>query len=41
MATYDPEDIVEKLRKRATVLGTRGIMMGIAGALLLIFLWST
>src|SRR3970040_884228 len=41
MATYDPEDIVNDLRRRATELGSRRIIAGIAGALLLIVLWST
>jgi len=41
VATYDPEDVVEDLRRRAAALGGRRIAAGIAGALLLIFLWST
>ena len=41
MPTYDPEDIVDDLRKRTAALGSRRITAGIAGALLLIFLWST
>jgi membrane protease subunit HflK len=41
MPTYEPEDIVNDLRKRAAALGSRGIIAGIAGAVLLIFLWST
>jgi len=41
MPTYDPEDIVNDLRRRAAALGSRRIIAGIAGALLLIVLWST
>jgi len=41
MATYDPEDIVEELRRRGAALGVRRITAIIVGALLLIFLWST
>lgn len=41
MATYDPEDIVEELRRRGAALGIRRITAIIVGALLLIFLWST
>jgi membrane protease subunit HflK len=42
MPTYDdPQDIVDELRRRAAALGSRRIIAGIAGALLLIFLWST
>jgi len=41
MPTYDPEDIVNDLRRRAAALGSRRLIAGIAGALLLIFLWST
>src|SRR3989304_1363413 len=41
MPTYDPEDIVEDLRKRAAALGGRRITAVVVGALLLIFLWST
>lgn len=41
MPTYDSEDILDELRKRAAALGSRRITAGIVGALLLIFLWST
>jgi len=42
MATYDdPVAVVEELRKRAAALGGRRMAAIIAGALLLIFLWST
>jgi membrane protease subunit HflK len=41
MPTYEPEDIVDDLRKRAAALGSRRITIIIVGALLLIFLWST
>jgi len=41
MATYDPDDIVNDLRQRAAALGSRRITIIIAGALLLMFLWST
>jgi membrane protease subunit HflK len=41
MPTYDPDDIVYDLRQRAASLGSRPITAGIAGALLLIVLWST
>ena len=41
MPTYDPEDIVNDLRRRAAALGSRRLIAGIAGALLLIVLWST
>ncbi|MBN2438915.1 MAG: FtsH protease activity modulator HflK [Deltaproteobacteria bacterium] len=40
MSTYDPNDIVIDLRKRAAALGGRRIAAGIVGALILIFLWS-
>lgn len=41
MQNYDPEDIVVELRRRAESLGAGQIAAGIAGVLLLIFLWST
>lgn len=41
MSIYDREDIVLDLRKRAGEFGIRRIAAGIAGALILIFLWST
>ena len=41
MQTYEPEDIVEELRKRASALGSQRITIVIAGVLLLYFLWST
>ncbi len=41
MPTYEPEEIVDDLRRRAGALGARRITAIIAGALLLIFLWST
>ncbi|MGP1680088.1 MAG: FtsH protease activity modulator HflK [Burkholderiales bacterium] len=41
MPTYDPEDIVINLRRRATALGGRRIAIGIGAVLLLIFLGST
>lgn len=41
MQTYDPEDVIQELRRRAAALGSRRIAAGIAAALLLIFLWST
>jgi membrane protease subunit HflK len=41
MPTYDPEDIVNDLRRRAAALGSRPLIAGIVGALLLIVLWST
>ncbi|MBI2317078.1 MAG: FtsH protease activity modulator HflK, partial [Betaproteobacteria bacterium] len=41
MPTYEPEDIIYELRKSAAALGSRRIVAGIAGALVLIFLWST
>lgn len=40
MPTYEPVDIAEYLRIRAAALGSRRITIGIAGALVLIFLWS-
>src|SRR3989337_3652215 len=41
MPTYDPEDIVDELRRRAAALGSRRITIVIVGVLLLIFLGST
>ena len=41
MPTYDPEDVVEELRRRAAALGSRRIAAIIVAVLLLIFLWST
>jgi len=41
MPTYEPEDIVDDLRRRVAALGSRRITIIIVGALLLIFLWST
>src|SRR3989337_1746485 len=41
MPTYDPEDIVDELRRRAAALGSRRITIVIAGVLLLLFLGST
>jgi len=41
MPTNEPQDIVNELRKGASALGIRRIAMGIAGALLLVVLWST
>lgn len=41
MPTYEPEDIVEDLRKRAAALGSRRITAIIVGALLLFFLWRS
>src|SRR3970040_615870 len=41
MPTYDPEDIVNDLRRRAAALGSRRLIADIAGPLLLIVLWST
>ncbi len=41
MPTYDSDDIVYGLRRSAAALGGRRIAAGIAGALLLIILWST
>jgi len=41
MSTYDSEEVVENLRKRAAALDGRRLAGGIVGALLLIFLWST
>jgi modulator of FtsH protease HflK len=41
MKPYDPEDVIEDLRRRAAALGWRRIGAGIAAALLLFFLWST
>jgi len=41
MATYDPEDIVDDLRKRAAALGGRRIAAIVVAVLLLIFLSST
>lgn len=41
MPSYEPEDIVAGLRKGASGIGPRRIAIGIAAALLLIFLWST
>ena len=41
MQNYDPEDTIRQLRQRASTLGLGGITAAVAGALLLIFLWST
>ena len=41
MPTYDPEDIVDDLRRRATALGSRRIAAIIVAVLLLIFVSST
>ncbi len=41
MPTYDPDDIVNEMRTRAAMLGWSRIAAAIAGALLLIFAWST
>ena len=41
MQTYDPDDVVEDLRKRAAALGNRRIAAGLGAALLVIWLWST
>jgi len=41
MPTYDPEDIVDDLRRRAAAFGRRRITIGIVAVLLLISLWST
>lgn len=41
MPTYDPEDVVTDLRRRAQALGPARIAAAIAGAILLILLWST
>src|SRR3989337_3026999 len=41
MPTYDPDDIVNELRQRAAALGSRPIITIIAGAVLLMALWST
>jgi membrane protease subunit HflK len=41
MATFDPQDIVDDVRKATAALGTRRIAAAIAATLLLIFLWST
>ncbi|WP_373083891.1 FtsH protease activity modulator HflK [Sneathiella sp.] len=44
MATYDPEDVVIELRKRAAKLGSKTISLAIAGLLLLYFVatsWFT
>ncbi|TAK88054.1 MAG: FtsH protease activity modulator HflK [Betaproteobacteria bacterium] len=40
MQTYDPEDVVEELRRRVAALGVRRIAAGVTAALVLIFLWS-
>lgn len=41
MPTYDPDDLVDDLRRRAAALSGRRIAAGITGALALILLWST
>lgn len=41
MPTYDPEDVAAEFRRHAASLGPARIAAGIAGALLLISLWST
>jgi len=41
MPTYDPDDIVNDLRRRAGTLGPRPIAAGIFAAIVLIVLWST
>ncbi|MDA0323960.1 MAG: FtsH protease activity modulator HflK [Verrucomicrobia bacterium] len=41
MPTYDPEDIVVDLRRRAAALGGGRIAIVVIGVLLLMFLWST
>jgi len=41
MPTYDPDDIVNDLRRRAGTLGPRPIAAGIVAAIVLIVLWST
>ncbi len=40
MQTYDPEDLVEELRRRAAAFGNQRIAAGIAAAVLVIWLWS-
>ena len=39
--SYEPEDIVAELRKSARALGAPRIVLGIAGAILLIAVWSS
>jgi membrane protease subunit HflK len=41
MPTYDPDDIVNEVRRRTAALGWRRIAVAVAGALLLILAWST
>jgi len=41
MPTYDPEDVVVELRRRAANLGPRRIVLGIVAVVLLLSLWST
>jgi len=41
MPTYDPDDIVNDLRRRAGTLGPRPIIAAIAAAVVLMILWST
>ncbi|ODV12985.1 MAG: HflK protein [Rubrivivax sp. SCN 70-15] len=41
MPNYEPEDIVEDLRKHAAELGGRRIAAAVTGVLLLLLLWST
>ena len=41
MPIQDPEYVVEEFRRRVAALGSRPIAVGLVGALLLFFLWST
>ena len=44
MAAYDPEDVVQEIRKRAAALGTKPIAMIIGGVVVLFFVatsWFT
>jgi membrane protease subunit HflK len=41
MPTYDPEDVVVDLRRRAANLGPRRIVLGIVAVVVLLSLWST
>ncbi len=41
MAAYDPEDVVQEIRKRASALGAKTITMIVGGLVLLFFVFTS